>query len=452
MNTQEKLGLTSSSDPGESIAVVGGGIAGIAAALDLAKNGISRVTVYEKSGQLGGLNSPYRWQDLVCDRFYHVILPSDSFTIEFLGQLGLADRLHWTETKSGFYGGKKLVPFSSTKDFIRFPFLSLYQKFRLGMGILYCARIGTLDKLDRLSVPQWMRRVFGQKVYENFWGPLVRGKLGDAAERTSAALLGATIKRLYGARSGARLRERMGTVIGGTRALQGAAEKRLSELAVALRLATPVESLAFRDGKIMLQSPAGRRAFDKVLLTIPNPEILKIIGDAQISAAWADVMETEYLGIICVLLILNRSLSPYYVINVLDKNLPFTGIVESTAVIPEGAFGGRHLVYLPKYVTQDDPLTKTSDRRIEEDFRESLRHIFPGLRNEDILHGQVFRENYVQPIHRPQTAIARPSSRSPLPGVYLANASLIPNSTLNNNAVLEEAHETARMMAADRRT
>jgi protoporphyrinogen oxidase len=297
-----------------------------------------------------------------------------------------------------------------------------------------------------------MRRVFGQKVYENFWAPLVRGKLGVAAERTSAAFLGATIKRLYGARSGARLRESMGAVLGGAWALQGAAEKRLSELAVELRTGTPVERLSYQDGKIMLQSPAGRRSFDKVLLTVPNPEISKIIRDVHVSAAWTGIIQTEYLGIICALLILNRSLSPYYVINVLDKNLPFTGIVESTNLIPEGTFGGRHLVYLPKYVTQDDPLNKTPDHRIQEDFIESLRKIFPDLRNEDILHSQIFRENCVQPIHRPRTAETRPSSRSLLPGVYLANASFIPDSTLNNNSVLKEAQEAARMMAVDART
>ena len=449
MKPRENLDVKSPSNSGESIAVVGGGIAGIAGALELAKNGTSRVTIFERAGQLGGLNSAYQWQDLICDRFYHVLLPSDRFTIEFLRQLGLTDRLRFAAAKSGFYGRGKLVSFSSAKDFFKFPFLSLGQKFRLGLGILYSSRIETLEKLDRFSVPQWMRRVFGQKVYDHFWEPLVRGKLGDAAERTSAAFLGATIKRLYGARSGARLGECMGTIVGGTYALQGAAEKRLSELAVELRTGTPVERLSYQDGKIMLQSPADRRPFDKILLTVPNPEILKIIQDVHVSAAWRGIIGTEYLGIICLLLILNRALSPYYVINVLDKNLPFTGIVESTNIIPEGTFGGRHLVYLPKYVTQDDPLNKTPDHRIREEFTESLRKIFPDLRNEDILHSQIFRENCVQPIHRPRTAETRPGSRSPLPGVYLANASLIPNSTLNNNAVLQEVQEAVRMMAAE---
>jgi protoporphyrinogen oxidase len=449
MNAEQNFDVMKPPNPGPSIAVVGGGIAGIAAALELAKSGTSRITLFEKAGQLGGLNSPYRWQDLVCDRFYHVILPSDCFMIEFLDQLGLADRLRWTASQSGFYGREKLVPFSSARDFIRFPFLSLGQKFRLGLGILYSSRVETLEKLDRFSVPRWLKRVFGQKVSENFWAPLVRSKLGDAAERTSAAFLGATIKRLYGARRSARLRESVGVILGGTGAIQGAAEKRLSELAVEIRTRTPVERLSYQGGKIVLQSPADRLPFEKVLLTIPNPDISKIIGDVRVSAPWTEILETEYLGIICLLLILKRPLSPYYVINLLDRNLSFTGIVESTNIIPKGTFGGRHLVYLPKYVTQDDPLNKTPDHQIKEDFAKSLRKIFPDLKNEDILHSQVFRENWVQPIHRPRTAETRPSTRAPLPGVYLANASLIPNSTLNNNAVLEEVQKAVRIIAAE---
>jgi protoporphyrinogen oxidase len=451
MKTREKLDVMNPSHPGESIAIVGGGITGIAGALELTKSRKYRVTIFEKADQLGGLNSPYRWQDLVCDRFYHVLLPSDHFTIEFLRQMGLADRLHWTTAKSGFYGKEKLVPFSSTKDFIEFPFLSLGQKFRLGLGILYSSRVARIKKLDQFSAPQWMKRVFGQKVYDSFWNPLVHGKLGEAADRTSAVFLGATIKRLYGARSGARLRENMGIILGGTRILQEAAEKRLSESGVEIRTGTPVEHLSYQAGKIVLQSPMDRRPFGKVLLAIPNPEILKIIQDADVSSARAGIMQTEYLGIICALLILNRSLSPYYLINVLDKSFPFTGIVESTNIIPEGTFGDKRLIYLPKYVTQDDPLNKAPDHRIRQEFTESLRKIFPDLRNEEILHCQILRENYVQPVHRPRTAETRPISRSPLPGVYLANASLMPFSTLNNNIVLKEVQETARVMTSESR-
>ena len=64
----------------------------------------------------------------------------------------------------------------------------------------------------------------------------------------------------------------------------------------------------------------------------------------------------EYLGVVCVLLVLSKKLSPYYVINLLDKDLPFTGIVEVTNVVDSTDFDGRHLVYLPKYFAPSDSI------------------------------------------------------------------------------------------------
>jgi protoporphyrinogen oxidase len=157
------------------------------------------------------------------------------------------------------------------------------------------------------------------------------------------------------------------------------------------------------------------------------------------------------LGVICVLLVLRRSLSPYYVINLLDKDLPFTGIIESTNVIPSKNFGDRHLVYLPKYVMLNDPLYNTSDDKIIKGFIEYLKKIFFDLRDENILHCHVFRERFVQPIHNPQSLAQLSNYRTPLPKVYLANSSLIKDSTLNNNAVQHIALDAIQTIVADRR-
>jgi protoporphyrinogen oxidase len=432
-----------------SIAIIGGGMTGIAAALELAKGGLFQITLIEKERRLGGLYSSHQWRDLVCDRFYHVILPSDNLMIDLIRQLGLEGRLQWRDAKSGFYGNERLVSFSSAFDFIKFPFLSPWQKFRLGYGIFASSRIKDPGSLDSLDVPHWMAHIFGQKVYENFWEPLIRSKLGDAAPRTTAAFMGATIKRLYGARSRARHKEKMGIIEGGAFALQAAAEKKLSEIDVDVQPETPVEKIFSQRKEIVLQVSSGRRAFDKALLTIPNPEILKIIQNADAPLTWRQMLQMEYLGVICVLLLLKRSLSPYYLINLLDKSLPFTGIIESTNILSPEGLGGRHLVYLPKYVTQADPLAKAPEGQIIDRFVNHLKKIFPNLRNEDILHSQLFRENYVQPIRPPLPSGHPLGFRTPLPGVYLANSTLITNSTLNNNAVLQSAKEVASLIAAE---
>ena len=147
----------------KSIAVIGGGITGISAAIELANSGYFQVTLFEKENQIGGLCSHYRWKDSVCDRFYHVILRTDTNLLEFIKELGLESELFWRKARSGFYGGGKLVSMSSTADFIRFPFLSLWQKFRMGLGILYSARIKDPLKLDRIYAREWLTKIFGRK-------------------------------------------------------------------------------------------------------------------------------------------------------------------------------------------------------------------------------------------------------------------------------------------------
>ena len=217
------------SDHKKSLAIVGGGIIGLSAALELKKNDRYQVTIFEKESEIGGLSSYYQWKDMICDKFYHVILPNDKYTLEFVEKLGLKHALGWRKTEAGFYGSGKLVSLSSTLDFIRFPFLSLWQKFRLGLGILYSARIKDPSKLDRIFAQQWLIDVFGRKVYENIWKPLLRSKLGEASERTSAAFIWANINRLYGARKSGSKQERMGYVRGGYHCILSAAKRILSE-------------------------------------------------------------------------------------------------------------------------------------------------------------------------------------------------------------------------------
>jgi len=448
----------------ESIAIIGGGMMGIISAIQLAKSDRFHVTLYEKEGYLGGLSSSYQWRDIIWDRFYHVILSTDIPLLEFIADLNLQQQIFWQETKTGFYSLDKLVPFSSTLDFIKFPFLSFPQKCRMVLGILYSSRIKNPDKLDKIYVRQWLTKVFGRRVYEQIWDPLLRSKLGNARERTSAAFIWATITRLYGARSSGQKREKMGHVHGGYFRILEAAEKRLSELGVKVVKNAPVEKLELLSGssmhresgrhgsdkkQITLSTSYGSSKFDKVLFTIPCQEVIRIIGNIEDDPYWRQLNQIEYLGIICVLLVLSRKLSPYYVINLLDKDLPFTGIIEATNVVSSKSFNGKHLVYLPKYMPSDDPINKLDDEQIMKLFVKNLKKVFPDLKDEEILHSQVFREKYVQPLQELGYLSRNIGIKTPRQGVYIANTSMINNSTLNNNAVVKLAIEASETILND---
>ena len=76
----------------ERWAVVGGGMLGLATAWRLAKEGHD-VTLLEAADAIGGLTSSWALGDTEWDKFYHVILLSDSrlFTATLLRSCGPAD-------------------------------------------------------------------------------------------------------------------------------------------------------------------------------------------------------------------------------------------------------------------------------------------------------------------------------------------------------------------------
>ena len=443
-----------------SIAVVGGGITGIAAAMELAETGVFEVTLFEKQDKLGGLSGYFQWGDVIWDRFYHVILSTDSGMIEFLNKLRLENEFFWRKTMTGFYGDGKLISLSSTLDFIRFPFMTLWQKFRLGLGILYCARIKDPRKLDRIYVREWLTKIFGRRVYENIWDPLLRSKLGSASQRTSAAFIWATINRLYGNRNSKNKIEMMGHVHGGYRTILKAAERVLSECDVNVLMNHSVEKITSDDSSIgpdksswlpKLNLYANNRAFKfhNVLLTIDCPGVLRIMGD-QLDSLYRDrLARVEYLGIICVVLILKRRLSPYYVINLLDDQLPFTGIIEATNVVVSDEVSAKHLVYLLKYVSANDPMNDDDDEAIKTLFISNLKKVFPGLNDIDILYADVNREPHVQPVQDLNYFDQTLYMRKPLKNVYISNNSMIYNSTLNNNAAIDLAQKVIEIVKQD---
>ena len=51
----------------------------------------------------------------------------------------------------------------------------------------------------------------------------------------------------------------------------------------------------------------------------------------------------RYLGVICMVVKLRRALSPYYVLNLTDPGLPFTGVIGLTTLVDPQEVGGYHL-------------------------------------------------------------------------------------------------------------
>lgn len=431
------------------VGIIGGGIAGLTAAYYLEKAGV-KTTIIEANPELGGLSRAFDFGPFQWDRYYHCILTSDTDLTRLIDDIGLTPEMRWSVTKTGFYSTRGLHSFSNSMDFLRFPPLSLWEKFRLGLGILRAARVKDEQALEEIPVADWLIQMFGRGVYTKIWEPLLKCKLGTCRNEASAAFIWSYITRYYSTReSGSSKKEMLGYVRGGYRTVFARLLDLLKDRGTEFLLGAPVERLeSAPGGGVRVHFAGSSRDFDRVVFTGPSHLLLKVAP--QLDPAYTKQLQrVKYLGLVCAVLLLKRRLSPYYVTNLIDSTLPLTGIIEMTAMVnKDEETAGRHLVYLPKYYDQDDPALAQSDAEVREQLISGLKRVHPDLKDDDIEKVFIFRERYVQPIPVLRYSQLLPPMETSIPGLYLANSTFIVNRTLSNNQMVRIARSAAQKIAS----
>lgn len=418
-----------------SIAIVGGGVLGLALASRLAEAGHA-VRVFEASSTTGGLAKSDSIGEYTWDRFYHVILMSDRHLLAWLDRLELGSELAWGDTRTGFWLDDELRSLSTTWDYIRFP-LSWMDKARLGLTILYASRIRRPARLEQISALAWLTRWSGRRVVERLWRPLLESKLGPMSTRASAAFIWAIIARMYAARRSGLKRERFGYVRGGYDVILTRLRQHVAAQGVEVSVGSQVTEVRQDGDEARLVCGNGESdLFDHVVLTVPCP-VIRATCPQLTEAEQARLGRVVYQGVICPSLLLRRPLAGYYVTNLTDPRLPFTGIIEMTALVDPANFGGNSLVYLPRYVSVDDPLWHRTDEEIVEESIDALGRIYPDLVRDDVVATRVGRVRHVLAVSTlDYSADALPPVATSLPRVSVVNSSQIAYGTLNVNETL----------------
>lgn len=432
----------------ESWAIVGGGLLGLTLAHRLAQGG-ERVTLFEGADCLGGLASAWQLGDVTWDRHYHVTLLSDTHLRSLLEELGLEREMRWVETRTGFYTDGQLYSMSNTLEFLRFPPLGALGKLRLGATIFYASKLKDWRRLEQIPVGDWLRRWSGARTFEKIWLPLLRAKLGDNYRETSAAFIWATIARMYAARRTGLKKEMFGYVPGGYARILSRLAEVLGDEGVDVRLRHRVRRVApngygvhveFDDGGN--DTPTVER-FDRVVLTTPAPVAARVC-EGLTADEKSRLEGVKYQGIVCASLLLKRPLADFYVTNITDPSVPFTAVIEMSALVAREHFGGHSLVYLPKYVDSDDAATfALADEEIKERFLAALARMYPHFRPDDVLTFRVSRVRHVFPLPVVGYSARLPSQETAHPGLHVVNSAHILNGTLNVNETVQLAERTA---------
>ena len=378
-----------------SVGIVGAGMLGLTAAYRLAQAGV-HVALYERSDDLGGLVGSFDFDGRPVDRFYHVILPADGRVIGLAQELGLGDRFRFRGTGVGFYDEGRLFSMSSPAEFLRFPLLAPHDRLRLGAFVARCSLSREHTRLDDVPLEAWLRRYCGRRALERLWRPLLDSKFDGRFSDLPATYIWARTRRMSRTRDSSG-KELMGWLEGGYQTLVDRLEGRIRQLGGEIYRGSAVTSMLETDGGEAALAVGGRiRPFGAILCTLAPPQARRLLAEPIAARLPAD--RCRYLGVVCLVLRLRRSVSPYYHLNITDRRVRLTTIVETTHVVDPAHVGG-HLLYAARYT---DPLDVDFDQSLEdlqEIYLRSVRRVFPAVNGDTILGAVVQRARVVEPVH-----------------------------------------------------
>jgi hydroxysqualene dehydroxylase len=177
------------------VAVVGAGLAGLTAGLELAKRGW-RVDLYERSRLLGGKATSFEVEGHEVDCGQHVVLACCTATLDLVEELGLSDALYIQPRFEVTVLSRKRppaqlrasglpAPLHLMAGFARYPHLTTLDRIRVGRALV-AARTDVSPKGDMAA---WLRRHHqSTRALRAFWEPFLVPALNAPLDRVSAVM------------------------------------------------------------------------------------------------------------------------------------------------------------------------------------------------------------------------------------------------------------------------
>ncbi|MBV8197114.1 MAG: FAD-dependent oxidoreductase, partial [Candidatus Eremiobacteraeota bacterium] len=265
----------------ERVAVVGGGLAGLSAALRLKECGL-HVELFERSRLLGGRATSFDLGGTEVDNGQHVFLACCTEFIDFASRAGMAEKLRLQprfdariisrDGKSGrLSAGALPAPFHLTPTFARYPHLNVREKLNIARALSAVVR-ETAPIGVTVTFEEWLHRNHqGGAERRAFWDPFFIPALNAPFDRVSAedALF---VLRTAFLRDAAAARFGFSTVP--LAHLAQAAAARLD----AVHLSTPIFEISLQDDTVI---PVGQGSFDAVVLAVPPRQAARLLADPK---------------------------------------------------------------------------------------------------------------------------------------------------------------------------
>ncbi|APH58115.1 FAD dependent oxidoreductase [Granulibacter bethesdensis] len=395
------------------VAVVGAGAMGLAAAYHAVKAGHD-VTVYEADAVPGGMAAHFDFGGLSLERYYHFVCKSDQPTFDLMQELGIGDKMRWMQTSMGYFFEGKLSEWGTPVALLKFPGLTLIEKFRYGLMMFFATKRKAAGSLENISARKWIETWCGQSVYQKLWRSLFDLKFYQYADPVSAAWIWTRIKRVGTSRRSI-MQEELGYIEGGSETLIARLVQAIEAGGGKIRLRTPVEKVLTNQGRVSGVVVAGEEiACDAAILTVPTPLIPEMVPDLPDRQRYADILN---IGVACLIFKLRKQVTPHFWVNVVDPAMGIPGFVEFSNLRPTGDT----IVYVPYYMPVDQPNWARSDDDLLDEAFSYLKRVNPALTDSDRIDARVGRLRHAQPVCPPGFASQIPPVQTQVKGLQIAD-------------------------------
>jgi len=424
--------------PSPPVLILGGGFAGLAAAVDLAEAG-RRVLLLERRSFLGG--RAYSFTDKITgdtvDNGQHLMMGCYHRTLRFLEKIGSLDKLkfqpdprvdflHEEANGSVIHASFKCPPLPAPLHLLgglaRLKTIGWGDRLRaLGVGLAVRALNGNRDRLAEITVRQWLDSLGqSERIQRRFWNPMALATLNEAPEIASADIFARVIELgfMRTKRDSAMVISRVGLSDLYTQQAKTFIEARGGEV----RLNAEVAEIGFEDNRaagVTLRS-GERIEADVVISAVPYFALRRALTAEVAGSHFPHLDGFKSAPIVSINLWYDEPVTDLEFAGLLDS--PIEWVFNKNAISRSGAperAGGRRQHLALVISGAHDAATKTKEELVAMADGQAKR-FFPAARGQSPFHAFVVREHDATLSHTVGTARLRPSNRTQFDNLLIA--------------------------------